>query len=205
METPWTRNPSDYRPPTLEAPAPKPAQQTKGVNSTAGFKVRGASDQQLSQKMALLRDKIIRPALGPGPGGLAFTRGLLVEALGKAPAAVNGHHKAAEAVRIFEWVRHRFRYVNDPTTGELFQQLPDMVKAGMGDCEDFTALLVAMFEAAGIKARARVIGIKGARGWAHIYPLALLGGRWRAFDATEKHRAGWEYPNPTRRLDVELT
>lgn len=220
---PWTvpASPLDYRPPVLalkaaavspvtgtpslvRPQAKPPAAAQKAVPTTRTVRIQGSSDDQAVEKVALLRSQVVKPALGAGPRGMAFTRGLLAEALGGSPRAVNGHHKSAEAVRIFEWVRTRIRYVNDPIGRELFQQIPELMKAGIGDCEDFTGLLAALFTAAGIKVKARIIQIPRKKGWAHIYPVAELEGKWRAFDSTEQQRPGWEFPKASRVMDLEV-
>jgi transglutaminase-like putative cysteine protease len=174
------------------------------VTTTKTVRIQGSSDEQAAQKVKLLKDQVVKPALGAGPRGMAFTRNLLAEALGGAPKGANGHNKSVEAVRIFEWVRARVRYVNDPVGRELFQQLPELMKLGIGDCEDFTALIASLFTAAGIKVKARIIQIPKKNGWAHIYPVAELEGKWRAFDATERQRAGWEFPTIKRSMDLEV-
>ena len=68
----------------------------------------------------------------------------------------------------------------------------------------FSPLLAALFTAAGIPVKARIIQLPGVKGWAPIYPVAFVDGAWRAFDATERWPAGWEFRNATRRLDLEL-
>ncbi|WP_257303418.1 transglutaminase-like domain-containing protein [Geothrix campi] len=220
----WTPtvSPLEYRPPVLappaavvsQAPASSPSVQPPakppalapktGIQTTKTVRVYGSNDEQAAAKVAVLREQVVRPALGAGPRGMANTRALLAEALGSAPKTTNGHHKSAEAVRIYEWVRSRVRYVNDPAGRELFQQIPELMKDGIGDCEDFTGLLAALFTAAGIQVKARLIQIPRKKGWAHIYPVALLDGKWRAFDATENNRAGWEYPQATKSMDLEV-
>ncbi|HET8715720.1 MAG TPA: transglutaminase-like domain-containing protein [Holophagaceae bacterium] len=172
---------------------------TPGVVRT--FTVLGGNDSETDQKVALLIERIIKPAL---TRKLGWTRALLSEILAGSPRRVNGHAKALEAVRIFEWVRSRIRYVNDPHGQELFTELELMLKRGMGDCDDMAALLVTLFLAAGIPARLRVIKTKKSKGWAHIYPVAFVDGKWRAFDATEPRAAGWEYPTPTAQKDYEV-
>jgi transglutaminase-like putative cysteine protease len=155
---------------------------------------------------------VVKPALGDGPHGLAYTRKLLAEILGGAPKKlVNGYAQSAMAVRIFEWVKGRIRYVKDPVGKELFQQLPALIEGGVGDCDDFTAILAILFTAAGIKVRARLIKTRRGGPWAHIYPVAWLEGKWRAFDgalpAALDHRAGmagFEYPNPAQQMDQEV-
>lgn len=213
----WTPrfDPITYRPPLLgrsRGPGlgetgsdPTPDQVLEPMTlKTMAVRVEGDSDAVVRKKVQLLRDLVVAPAMAAGSMGMAFTRGLLSEALGRAPKAINSHQKSALAVRIFEFVRSRIRYVNDPTGQEYFQTVPGIWKAEMGDCEDFTALLAALFTAAGIKVRARVIQIPNAQGWAHIYLQAFLDGDWRSFDATEKWPAGWQYPKRTAELDLVI-
>ncbi|HZU52934.1 MAG TPA: transglutaminase-like domain-containing protein [Holophagaceae bacterium] len=209
-------DPIAYRPPRLNraaavlgdaAPAaePTPEQKVQGMTlTTAAVRIAGDSDALVKKKVQLLRDFVVAPALAPGPLGMAFTRGLLTEALGRAPKDLNSHNKSALAVKLFEFIRSRIRYVNDPVGEEYFQTVPGIWKAQMGDCEDFMALLAALFVAVGIKVRARIIKIPSAQGWAHIYPQAFLDGQWRSFDATMKYPAGWQYPERTDSLDLPI-
>lgn len=218
-EPAWTSryDPLSYRPPILAGGRAR----GPGLGETAGeqtpdqllepmklktvaVRVEGDSDALVKKKVQLLREFVVAPALATGSMGMAFTRSLLTEALGRAPKELNSHQKSPLAVRIFEFVRSRIRYVNDPVGQEYFQSVPGIWKAQMGDCEDFTALLAALFTAAGIKVQARVIRIPSAEGWAHIYPMAWLDGAWRAFDATERWPAGWQYPKRTAELDLPI-
>lgn len=216
-------DPLNYRPPSLlrrpEALGEGRATSWPTPAATAkAFTLKGDRDSQARLKVELIRSKVIGPALGPGPRGLAFTRGLLAQALNRAPLAVNGHAKAKEAGWIFEWVRSRLRYVNDPSRAELFQQLPELFGQGIGDCDDYTAALAALLKAAGFRVQARLIELKPGRGWAHIYPRVWIPahvlkreggrpvpipGRWVPLDATENHPAGWEAKH-TRAMDLEL-
>lgn len=219
-------DPLTYRPPVLqpepEARGAVQRQPEKPATSKA-FTVKGDRDSQARAKVGLIRSKVIGPALGAGPRGLAFTRGLLAQALNKAPREVNGHAsgKPKEALWIFEWVRNRLRYVNDPSREELFQQLPELFQTGIGDCDDFTAALAAMLMAAGFKVQARLIELKPGKGWAHIYPMVWIpqhfrkppqgstaapvrvAARWVPLDATENKPAGWEAKH-VRHMDLEF-
>ena len=201
-------DPVDYRPPRLRAEAGGQLGQVQAgarpTSFTRTLNVWGSSDEQARKKVRLIGEQVVKPALAEGTRGLAFTRGLLAQALSGVAGGVNGHKKGPLAVRVFEWVKGRLRYVNDPRNVELFQQLPELFRGGIGDCDDFTAALAALFTAAGIPVKARIIQLPGVRGWAHIYPVAFVDGAWRAFDATERWPAGWEFRNATRRLDLEL-
>jgi transglutaminase-like putative cysteine protease len=196
-------NPLAYRPPTPQAAVPLGPLKVDHT-TTEMYVVSGDRDTQARKKLDLIRRHVIEPALSNGPRGMAYTRRLLAQALQRAPHFVNGHHKAREAVWIFEWVRRQLRYVNDPTRRELFQQLPELFQGGIGDCDDFTAALGALLKAAGFNVKARLIELRPGGGWAHIYPLVELKGRgWVPLDATENHPAGWQARHH-RALDLEL-
>lgn len=217
-------DPLTYRPPDLQrGPEAGGAERRQPLNpaTSKAITVKGDRDSQARLKVELIRSKVIAPALGTGPRGLAFTRGLLAQALNRAPREVNGHAKAKEALWIFEWVRNRLRYVNDPGRAELFQQLPELFQTGIGDCDDFTAAIGAMLMAAGFKVQARLIELKPGKGWAHIYPRVWIpqhfrkppqgstaapvriAAQWVALDATENKPAGWEAKH-SRHMDLEF-
>lgn len=194
-------DPLSYRPPQPRGTGARPPGRWRATTRWVG--ITGDRDTQARAKVALLRRTVIAPALGPGPRGLAFTRGLLAQALQGAPRRINGHDKAREAVWIFEWVRRRLRYVNDPSRRELFQQLPELFGQGLGDCEDYTAALAALLKAAGFNVKARLIELRPRGGWAHIYPVVEIRGRLVPLDATVNHPAGWQARH-VRALDLEL-
>lgn len=162
----------------------------------------GGSDAQVDAKIRILTEKVVRPAL---VNYLPWTRGLVSTILAHAPSKVDGHHKREEARTFYEWARQNIRYVNDPTDEELFTELPVLMKRRIGDCDDFAVLLAVLFKAAGIRAGFRVIQPRGAKSWAHIYTLGFIGGKWVPYDATEPFWPGWEYPNPVRVRDYEVT
>jgi|GEM_PF-5297215 len=200
MAEPWnppTPNGWDfYAPPKPAPPPPKPAPKA----AARLVPIAGMGDTAAVSKVETLISRVIQPAIR---ANLSWTRGILAEALGGAPRSVNGHAKPAEAVRIFEFVKSRMRYVNDPTGRELFTALPVSWGRKIGDCDDFAALLAALFSAAGIPARLRIVQTPKATGWSHIYTMAQIGGTWRAFDATVQPPAGWECAR-TRFRDFEV-
>lgn len=197
----------DYTPPQAsKAPALPPAP----ALAVRAYRVLGDSDTQARRKVEMIRRLVVQPALSPT--GLPATRKLLAEILGGEPKkAVNGYEQSRTAVRIFEWVKSRIRYVKDPQGKELFQQIPALLAGGIGDCDDYTAILAVLFSAAGLKPYARIIKLRRNGPWAHIYPVVELEGKRRAFDGALPqaldHRAGkpgFEYPNPAQRLDLEV-
>lgn len=183
----WEYRPPENTPNTIPA-APPVASRMEPV------KVAAVGDLGPA-KVQLLISRVIQPALREQ---LPWTRNLLSEILRGAPGGTNGHDKRGLALRVFEFVRYRLRYINDPTGREMFTALPVLWSRGMGDCDDFSAILAALLMAAGINVKLRVIRTPKAYGWSHIYPMAWLPGRgntppdWRALDATVAAPAGWE-------------
>lgn len=110
---------------------------------------------------------------------------------------VGERNPAGEWAAIDEYVRG-IRYTPDPVGVELFtdprllvQQL-DAGRLAAGDCDDSAALAAALAEAVGIRSRFRVGGGGPLGGWRHIWPEALVDGRWIAADTTVRRRDhGW--------------
>lgn len=110
---------------------------------------------------------------------------------------VNERNPAGEWAAIDDYVRG-IRYTPDPVGVELFtdprllvQQL-DAGRLAAGDCDDSAALAAALAEAVGIRSRFRVGGGGPLGGWRHIWPEALVEGRWVAADTTVRRRDhGW--------------
>lgn len=173
------------------------------------FDLHGSDTRQVQQKVEILRQFVVAPALGPGPWGLQYVRKVLTGILGAAPGSVNSNRKPWLAAYLFTWLQSRLRYVNDPVDQELFTQFPDLLARGYGDCDDLTAAVAVLFAAAGIPVRARVIKTPNAEGWSHIYAVAYLNGEWRGFDASalpdgRPARPGWEYPHALAVMDLEI-
>lgn len=109
-----------------------------------------------------------------------------------------------QAQAIYHWLVTNMNYVNDPYFNELIHSAEVLIdrysETGelSGDCDDFTILACALMLSVGIPCRSRMIKVRDPLGrinWAHIYPMAGVGGQWIAMDATEKDRYfGWEPP-----------
>lgn len=103
----------------------------------------------------------------------------------------NGLHRASA---IFEWVRDHIRYVPDVLDVETLHT-PDRVLASrIGDCDDQSTLLAAMFESVGYPTRFVVEGYRDPGQFEHVFVQVQVDGQWLTADPTEQHALGWEPP-----------
>lgn len=104
-----------------------------------------------------------------------------------------------EVNALFQYVIDNVRYTLDPIDLELFQSPARTLQMGIGDCDDVSILLGALLQHAGYPVRIRVIGMKGAQTFSHVYLKVGLPPnqpfRWIPLDASREDKpAGWEYP-----------
>ena|SRR5437867_253491 len=107
-----------------------------------------------------------------------------------------------EVSALFDWVRRNIRYTRDIFRVELLHTARRMLELRAGDCDDMTILLGAMLLSTGHPVRLVLVGFRPHRPhfYSHIYPEALIGGRWIALDATMPRPIGWSPPALWRRV-----
>lgn len=93
---------------------------------------------------------------------------------------------------LFEYLKDRTTYINDPPDIELIMTMQTMMAgsrtgiAGGGDCDDFTITALASLYCIGfIDLRVVLAGRRKAFP-VHIYPEVNAGNGWQAFDLTEE-------------------
>ena len=97
-----------------------------------------------------------------------------------------------EIERIFRWAKSNIRYTRDPYGVEMVQDVFSTLKRGRADCDDFTILIGAAAEVMGAPVRITTVSTRADREPVHVYPEALIGGRWLALDATvPSSTPGW--------------
>lgn len=99
----------------------------------------------------------------------------------------------AEIRAIWDAVRCGVRYTRDPVGKETLRAPRETLLMGVADCDDFTTLFCAAAESVGAQCRIVTISQAGMPPlpdlpeWTHVYPEALVDGRWIALDLARKH------------------
>jgi len=166
--------------------------------------------------------RVKRSPLAPGAAGTLQTLHVMRELVREGSKDVNVREAALKAVRhvaprdyvgevraLFGAVQRGIRFTRDPVDVETLQAPRYTLAIGAGDCDDMTTLLAAMIRSVGhgVKLAARAIGTNPATPavFRHVYLVADVDGRRIALDPS--HHAtpfGWEFPSPTRALELAL-
>ena len=119
-------------------------------------------------------------------------------------------NKHEEMERLFYWARDHFHYAHDPAGLEYIKS-PEISDAEIskngafiGDCDDISAYLAALFQSVGYPVRLVIISPDNSRGpdFKHIYLRVFnrASKRWIPLDGTAKNFGmGWEAPAKRRR------
>src|ERR1700739_907637 len=85
-----------------------------------------------------------------------------------------------EARAIYSWVKRNIRFTRDVDGHETLHGAADVLRLGIGDCDDFTVLILSL--AGTIGAHGRIVTIATGRGedsdFSHVYPEVEVNGRW---------------------------
>jgi len=86
---------------------------------------------------------------------------------------------------IYDWGRANVRYTRDVQGKETLHSAREIIRLGIGDCDDFTILYCALCGTIGM--RCRIVTIASHPGdptqFSHVYPEALVGKQWVTMDA----------------------
>lgn len=124
-------------------------------------------------------------------------------------ARVEPHDLLGELRALFEFVRDRVRFIRDIYGVETLQSPRYTLQVMAGDCDDRATLLSSLALAIGIPAQLtfKAIGADPRRPdrLSHVYVVARLGRQAVALDPTyQDSRLGWQYPRPSRTLEVAV-
>jgi predicted transglutaminase-like cysteine proteinase len=93
-----------------------------------------------------------------------------------------------EARAVYEWVRRNVRFTRDVYGKETLHAAPDVVRLGIGDCDDFTILMCSLLGTIGHQTR--IVTIAGHAEdpgqFSHVYPEVCISGRWVPMDAARR-------------------
>jgi len=115
------------------------------------------------------------------------------------PWAVREKDWNGEVRRVHRFIRNMVRYTRDPTGRDTYTSPPrTLAFYNIGDCDCYTILAGAMLKAIGFPMKVRIIHIRGASTWGHIYlmigmpPTGIT--HWLPFDASIKQKLGTQAP-----------
>lgn len=98
-----------------------------------------------------------------------------------------------EVQRLFQFVQHEIRYMQDVTDIETLQTPEVTLQNRVGDCDDKATLLAALLESIGHPTRFQAVGFAPGE-VSHVFVETRIGTRWIALDATEPNPMGWQPP-----------
>jgi hypothetical protein len=183
--------------PKRRPPAPVGTLAFDGEQPTAdaGEQLRVHTVRTIDDRVKLIRELVKVGGVNPQIRSLAHS--FLNRRCGESWCVPEKDQKA-EVVALFNEVRRRVRYTNDPLRRDTYTEPSKTVFAHKGgDCDDSAAALGALLESVGYAVRLRVVQTKGYDSWNHIYLVAKLSstGEWVALDPTMNKPAGWEVPD----------
>jgi Transglutaminase-like superfamily len=96
-----------------------------------------------------------------------------------------------EAQAIYNWVRANVRFTRDVRGKETLHAAREIIRLGIGDCDDFTILICALAASVGFKCRIVTVSAdpRAPEIFSHVYPELAVGGRWIALDAARRNPA----------------
>jgi Transglutaminase-like superfamily len=106
-------------------------------------------------------------------------------------AGVRAFDWMGEARAVYNWVRANIRFTRDVRGKETLHAAREIIRLGIGDCDDFTILICALMGTLG--ANCHIITVssdpRAPEIFSHVYPIAKVGGRWIAMDAARRDPA----------------
>lgn len=101
-----------------------------------------------------------------------------------------------ELLKIFAFVQGNVRYVKDVHDVETLSTAEKTLLGKVGDCDDKSVLLAAMFESVGYPTRFVVAGYNEPGTLEHVWVQVCCDGEWIDADSTEPYPLGWSAPAP---------
>jgi len=116
---------------------------------------------------------------------------------------VPAFHWAGEVRAIYNWVLQNIRFTRDVYGKETLHAAPEILRLGIGDCDDFTILLCSLLGTIGHKTRIVTIAKpEDERHFSHVFPQVYLEGGWVTIDAARRNAAMGRNPEDVDRVRV---
>jgi hypothetical protein len=154
-----------------------------GNGSAVSAAALAEGDAGTAQTIAAMRGLIDQGKRDPTIHELAAR---IIRGAGVAPFDWRG-----EATAIFAWVRGNIRFTRDVYGDEALHTAPEIVRLGIGDCDDFTVLICSLLETCGHHTRIVTISSNPSdpEAFSHVFPEVELEGRWIPVDVGRKSPA----------------
>lgn len=117
-------------------------------------------------------------------------------------ANVPAYDWEGEARAIYEAVRRNLRFTRDVDGNETLHAAADIIRLGIGDCDDHTVLICSLLKTIGCDCRIVTIATDPGGEFSHVYPEAEVNGRWISLDAARRHPAFGKSPEHYTRKRV---
>jgi len=106
-------------------------------------------------------------------------------------AGVRAFDWAGEVRAIYNAVRRNVRFTRDIRGKETLHAAREIIRLQIGDCDDFTILLCSLLETVGVRTRIKTIAAdeRAPDTFTHVFPEALVAGKWMAVDAARRDPA----------------
>lgn len=105
---------------------------------------------------------------------------------------------------IFHWISKAIRWTRDPTGKEGLHSAAEILRLGIGDCDDFTILMCSMLGTVGHRTRLITIANhpEDPETFSHVYPEVQLNDKWIPMDGGRRNPAFAKGPRSVFRRHV---
>lgn len=110
---------------------------------------------------------------------------------------------AGEARAIYNWVLQNIRFTRDVYGKETLHSAREIIRLGIGDCDDFTILICSLAATIGHATRIVTVAKTEDEGnFSHVFPQVCLDGEWISLDAARKNPGFGRSPEHAARIRV---
>src|SRR5260370_41571347 len=103
-------------------------------------------------------------------------------------AGVPAFDWSGEVRAIYNWVLTNIRFTRDVYGKETLHTAPEILRLGIGDCDDFTDLLCSLLGTIGHKCRiVPIANPEDERNFSHLFPQMFISATSLTLDPTRRH------------------
>lgn len=118
-------------------------------------------------------------------------------------SAVPAYDWGGEIRAIYNWVLGNIRFTRDVYGKETLHAAPEILRLGIGDCDDFTILICSLLGTIGHKTRILTISKpEDERNFSHVFPQVFVNGQWLTLDAARRNAAIGRNPENVERVRI---